>query len=123
MALRYKAFHPDAYHRRERFAGLAGLSLRRPNSMNRDGLVLDEVGFEPLVDDLRERVAAPLGRALFAHVGGDALDHHHGFTASPTRTRRPTTARTPAWRMRWGRRSCTRGRSATSPSPSPKVGG
>jgi len=69
-------------HRRERFAGLAGLSLRRPNSMNRDGLVLDEVGFESLLDDLLERVAAPLGRALFAHVGGDALDHHHGFTVA-----------------------------------------
>ena len=35
-----------------------------------------------LLDDLLERVAAPLGRALFAHVGGDALDHHHGFTVA-----------------------------------------
>ena len=24
--------------------------------------------------------AAPLARCSFAHVGGDALDHHHGFT-------------------------------------------
>ena len=24
--------------------------------------------------------AAPLARCGFAHVGGDALDHHHGFT-------------------------------------------
>lgn len=69
-------------HRRERFLGLVGEALRRPNSMNRDGLVLDEVGFESLLDDLLERVAAPLGRALFAHVGGDSLDHHHGFTVA-----------------------------------------
>jgi hypothetical protein len=67
-------------HRRERFADLANTPLRRPNSMNRDGLMLDEVGFEALLDDLLETVAAPLGRALFAHVGGQSLDHHHGFT-------------------------------------------
>jgi hypothetical protein len=72
----------EELHRRERFAGLASVTLRRPNSMNRDGLVLDEVGFEGLLDDLLERVAAPLGAALFAHVGGDSLDHHHGFTVN-----------------------------------------
>ncbi len=69
-------------HRRERFLGLVGEAPRRPNSMNRDGLVLDEVGFETLLDDLLERVASPLGRALFAHVGGASLDHHHGFTVA-----------------------------------------
>lgn len=69
-------------HRREHFIGLVGQRLRRPNSMNRDGVVLDEVGFEPLLDDLLERVAAPLDRALFARFGGDSLDHHHGFTVA-----------------------------------------
>jgi hypothetical protein len=57
--------------------------------MSRDGVMLDEVGFDALLDGLRERVAAPLGRALFAHVGGESLDHHHGFTVeySPARVR------------------------------------
>jgi len=74
-------------HRREHFARLTERPLQRPNSMNRDGVLLDEVGFEALVDDLLQRVAAPLGRALFARFGGDTLDHHHGFTVeySPER--------------------------------------
>ena len=74
-------------HRREHFARLTERPLQRPNSMNRDGVLLDEVGFGALLDDLLDRVAAPLGRALFARFGGDALDHHHGFTVeySPER--------------------------------------
>lgn len=76
-------------HRRERVARLAGSTLQRPNSMNRDGVMLDEVGFGALLDDLLARVGAPLGRALFAHVGGESLDHRHGFTVeySPARDR------------------------------------
>lgn len=79
----------EELHRRERFAHVTGQALQRPNSMNRDGLLLEDVGFEGLLDDLLDRVASPLGRALFAHVGGDALDHHHGFTVeySPDRDR------------------------------------
>ena len=78
----------DLKHR-ERFARSTGGALQRPNSMNRDGVMLAEVGFDALLDDLRERVASPLGRALFAHVGGGSLDHHHGFTVeySPARDR------------------------------------
>ncbi len=76
-------------HRREHFARLTERPLQRPNSMNRDGVILGEVGFEALLDDLLEGVAAPLGRALFARCGGEALDHHHGFTVeySPERDR------------------------------------
>ena len=79
----------EELHRRQRFAERVGRALRRPNSMNRDGVILEEVGFEALLDDLLARVAVPLGRWGFAHVGGDALDHHHGFTVeySPERDR------------------------------------
>jgi hypothetical protein len=79
----------EELHRRQRFAERVGRALRRPNSMNRDGVILEEVGFEALLDDLLARVAAPLGRWGFAHVGGDVLDHHHGFTVeySPERDR------------------------------------
>lgn len=73
----------------EHLAASEKRSLCRPNSMNHDGLVLHEVGLEGLIDDLLEQVAVPLGKALFPQVGGDSLDHHHGFTVeySPDRDR------------------------------------
>jgi len=76
-----------------------GLPLVRPNSMNNYGLVLDELGFTPLLNGFREKVVQPLASVLFAdtltvkerHLGdrchqpsadskGQAvLDSHHGF--------------------------------------------
>ena len=38
----------------------SGLPLGRPNSMNKYGLVLNEVGMEPLFDSLQSRVLAPI---------------------------------------------------------------
>lgn len=55
----------------------SGLPRSRPNSMNRYGLVLDDVGLLPFFAMLRRRVLQPLAAALFAgnagteHGGGD----------------------------------------------------
>lgn len=57
----------EELHRRQRSTERGGRALRRPNSMNLDGVILEEVGCEALLDDLLERVAAP-GPWALAHV-------------------------------------------------------
>jgi hypothetical protein len=56
------------------------LPRRRPNTMNRFGLILNEIGMEPLMSDLLTHFIGPLCKALYpterVAVG---LDHHHTF--------------------------------------------
>ena len=56
-----------------------GTVLQRPNSMNDYGLILDQVGFQPVLEELVARGVRPLASRLFAELGGAALDEHHGF--------------------------------------------
>lgn len=58
-----------------------GLPPVPPNSMNRYGLLLEDLGLAPLLDRLRERVVVPLARQHFADLGGAELDHQHAFVA------------------------------------------
>ncbi len=51
----------------------------RPNSMNNYGLILDEIGLSPFLNDLMLRYVAPFSSILYPDVGGDTLDGHHGF--------------------------------------------
>jgi hypothetical protein len=56
------------------------LPRRRPNTMNTLGLVVNEIGLEPLMSDLLRQVIAPIAAALYPdepHCG--SLDHHHSF--------------------------------------------
>jgi hypothetical protein len=56
------------------------LPRRRPNTMNTLGLVVNEIGLEPLMSELLRQVIAPLAAALYpdeTHCG--SLDHHHSF--------------------------------------------
>ena len=39
--------------------------MRRPNGMNRFGMILSELGFGGLLRELSERLVAPLGVQLF----------------------------------------------------------
>lgn len=55
-----------------------GLPAKRPNSMNKYGLILNEIGLEPLVSQLQAQLQ-PIGRAIFPGVGS-AWDDHHCFT-------------------------------------------
>lgn len=57
----------------------AGLPVSRPNSMNNYGVILDEIGFTPMLADLREKCVLPFAKLLFARNGGTSLDSHHGF--------------------------------------------
>lgn len=64
-----------------------GRELQRPNSMNEYGLILDQVGFEPVLRELRERWLAPLTGLFFPQCGGAELDGHHGFVVDYGRER------------------------------------
>lgn len=56
------------------------LDKLRPNSMNNYGVILDTFGLENCLQTLMEEVVTPFARTLFADVGGNSLDQHHGFT-------------------------------------------
>ena len=56
------------------------LPRRRPNTMNRLGLVVNEIGLEPLMTELLQRLIAPLCAALYpSETVTCALDAHHSF--------------------------------------------
>jgi hypothetical protein len=52
----------------------------RPNTMNNYGIVLDSIGFAPMLQELMIGFVKPLSSWMYPEVGGDSLDSHHGFT-------------------------------------------
>jgi len=59
------------------------LPRRRPNTMNRGGLIVNEIGLEPLMDLLLRRLIAPLAAHLYsAEPFAASLDHHHSFVVA-----------------------------------------
>ena len=57
------------------------LPRRRPNTMNNQGLVINECGMLPLMDDLVTRLIAPLSRVLFDREAEEAEARHVGARA------------------------------------------
>ena len=55
-----------------------GLPARRPNSMNNYGIVVNEIGMEPALDQLCHDLLQPLAHHLFPGVGSH-FDRHHSF--------------------------------------------
>lgn len=55
-----------------------GIPLRRPNGMNRYGMILDDVGFEHMLRGLVNKFIRPLAEMLFPDVvgAGDAQEHY-----------------------------------------------
>lgn len=51
----------------------------KPNTMNKHGAVLDDFGFESMLNKFMEEYICPLSRVFFPEVGGSTLDSHHGF--------------------------------------------
>jgi len=56
-----------------------GLPARRPNSMNNYGVILNEIGMEPLMFAIQDEVIQPLAAVLFPKEGSE-LEGHHAFT-------------------------------------------
>ena len=51
--------------------------------MNRHGLILNEIGMEPLLTLLLRQIVAPLSAAVYPHEEvARALDHHHSFVVA-----------------------------------------
>ncbi|KAM5567829.1 2-oxoglutarate and iron-dependent oxygenase domain-containing protein CP2 [Rosa sericea] len=63
----------------ERWVHETRFRIMRPNTMNKYGAVLDDFGFETMLDKLMEEFIRPISRVLFPEVGGATLDSHHGF--------------------------------------------
>eukprot|EP00931_Biecheleriopsis_adriatica_P005017 TRINITY_DN106590_c0_g1_i1.p1 TRINITY_DN106590_c0_g1~~TRINITY_DN106590_c0_g1_i1.p1 ORF type:complete len:628 (-),score=157.79 TRINITY_DN106590_c0_g1_i1:62-1915(-) len=55
----------------------SGLPARRPNSMNNYGIILNEIGLEPMIDEL-QHMLQPLGELLWSGPGS-MWDGHHCF--------------------------------------------
>lgn len=54
-----------------------GLPARRPNSMNNYGIILNEIGWKPMVNDLQNNVLAKISRHHWPHI--IPFDSHHTF--------------------------------------------
>jgi len=54
------------------------IPVRRPNSMNNYGVVINEIGMRPLVTDLQQRFIWPVARRLFPKQA-EMFDSHHSF--------------------------------------------
>ncbi|PKI48346.1 uncharacterized PKHD-type hydroxylase At1g22950 [Punica granatum] len=63
----------------EKWVNEAKFRIMRPNTMNKYGAVLDDFGFETMLDRLLEGFVRPMSRVFFPEVGGATLDSHHGF--------------------------------------------
>ncbi|KFK44383.1 hypothetical protein AALP_AA1G250200 [Arabis alpina] len=54
-------------------------TIMRPNTMNKFGVVLDDFGFESMLQKLVDDFISPISQVLFPEVCGTSLDSHHGF--------------------------------------------
>jgi hypothetical protein len=54
----------------------SGHPIHRPNSMNNYGIILNQIGMRPLLDDLQARAVLPLTRMLFPTQGARFSAHH-----------------------------------------------
>lgn len=54
-----------------------GLPARRPNSMNNYGIILNEIGWRPMVDILQDHVLAKISARWWKHIA--PFDDHHTF--------------------------------------------
>jgi hypothetical protein len=56
----------------------SGLPIRRPNSMNNYGLIVNEIGMEPSITALQQQYILPLAKLLYPKQG-HAFHAHHSF--------------------------------------------
>lgn len=63
----------------EKWAYKTKLRVMRPNTMNKYGVVLDDFGFQTMLNKFIEDFISPLSKVFYAESGGATLDSHHGF--------------------------------------------
>lgn len=57
--------------------GTTGLPARRPNTMNNYGIILNEIGWRPMVDILQDHVLAKVAKRRWPQIA--PFDGHHTF--------------------------------------------
>jgi hypothetical protein len=62
-----------------RWMDAEGLPPLAPNSMNRYGLMLEDLGLQAALDGLVCDVVRPFAATLYPDLGGATLQEHHGF--------------------------------------------
>lgn len=60
----------------------SGLPVNRPNSMNNYGIVLDDMGFTPLINEIRTKIVSVFSSFMYPNFGGNNLDEHYAFIVS-----------------------------------------
>eukprot|EP00754_Rhynchopus_humris_P035488 Rhum_TRINITY_DN17011_c0_g1::Rhum_TRINITY_DN17011_c0_g1_i1::g.165046::m.165046 len=75
----------DAFHRdlQEELGHLAqaGIPIRRPNGMNRHGVILEDVGMADSISSVVGRYLAPLAQLLYPeHITAADVTDHHAFS-------------------------------------------
>jgi len=56
----------------------SGIPAARPNSMNNYGVILNDIGFEPMIEQLQKCMLQPIAATLFPREGAE-FDSHHTF--------------------------------------------
>jgi hypothetical protein len=60
-------------------ADARGLPIRRPNTMNSYGVIINEIGMELAIDELQALVLQPISQVLFPTEGGQFDGHRVGL--------------------------------------------
>ncbi|KAJ1461415.1 putative 2OG-Fe(II) oxidoreductase like-protein [Pelagophyceae sp. CCMP2097] len=63
----------------------SGLPIRRPNSMNNYGLIVNEIGLRPALTELQQKVLWPISQALFDADVASQFHRHHSFVVAYAR--------------------------------------
>ncbi|KAK7320137.1 hypothetical protein RJT34_04871 [Clitoria ternatea] len=63
----------------EKWVNATKFQVIRPSTINKYGVVLDDFGFQTMLDKLMKDFISPLSKVFFAEIGGTTLDSHHGF--------------------------------------------
>ncbi|KAH8054313.1 procollagen-lysine 5-dioxygenase [Aureococcus anophagefferens] len=66
----------------------SGLPIRRPNSMNNYGLIVNEIGMLNVISELQREVLWPIARSLWPKEGS-AFHAHHSFMVQYRKTEDP----------------------------------
>ena len=56
-----------------------GVRLTPPNSMNNDGVILSEIGWDTVFQEVMVNMLVPIARELFPDIGGASLATQHSF--------------------------------------------
>eukprot|EP00747_Dinoflagellata_sp_TGD_P051768 gnl/TRDRNA2_/TRDRNA2_147521_c1_seq1.p1 gnl/TRDRNA2_/TRDRNA2_147521_c1~~gnl/TRDRNA2_/TRDRNA2_147521_c1_seq1.p1 ORF type:complete len:267 (-),score=35.28 gnl/TRDRNA2_/TRDRNA2_147521_c1_seq1:54-776(-) len=54
----------------------SGLPANRPNSMNNYGVIVNDIGLEPMMSRLQREMLQPIAEALFGAIGSQFSGHH-----------------------------------------------